>query len=136
MAFSRSLTVNPIWPMSLNAHAVCSEFMPGCYPASSSENFFKTAFLSARQTRGDTPTRRVNHELKLPKLSKPIEKQISVTGSSLCSRRNFARSTRQADRYSWGVIRKTALNPRKKWNAERQEAAAISERVRADSKRA
>ena len=53
-------------------------------------------------------------KLKLLKLSNPIEKQISVTGSSLCSKRNFARSTRQAERYSCGVIRKIALNPRKK----------------------
>src|SRR6266566_5644793 len=100
------------------------------------ENFFKTAFLLHRQARGETPVRRLNQELKLPKLSNPTEKQISVTGNSVRSRRNFARSTRQTERYSCGVIRKTALNPRKKWNGERQAAVAISERVSADSKRA
>ena len=63
------------------------------------ENFFKTAFLLHRQARGDTPVRRLNQELKLPKLSNPTEKQISVTGNSVRSRRNFARSTRQAERY-------------------------------------
>src|SRR6266404_6032103 len=71
-------------------------------------------FEPLRQARGDEPVRRLNQELKLPRLSKPTEKQISVTGHSVRSRRNCARSTRQAERNSCGVIRKTALNPRKK----------------------
>src|SRR5437763_13076054 len=35
--------------------------------------FLKLAFLPSRQTRGDTPVKRLNHELKLPKLSNPTE---------------------------------------------------------------
>jgi len=63
------------------------------------ENFFKAAFFLHRQARGDTPVRRLNQLLKLPRLSDPTEKQISVTANSVRSRRNYARSTRQAERY-------------------------------------
>jgi hypothetical protein len=49
------------------------------------ENFFKAAFFPPRHARGETPVRRLNQELKLPKLSNPTEKQISVTANSVRS---------------------------------------------------
>src|SRR5947207_10547718 len=57
------------------------------------QKLLQNCFLRFRHARGDEPATRVNQELKLPRLSKPTAKQISVIGSSVRSKRNFARST-------------------------------------------
>src|SRR3989442_11596093 len=75
--------------MSLSAKLGMLEFMTRCYTRRPPETSSKLPFWRLRQARGDEPVRRLNQELKLPRLSKPTEKQISVTGNSVRSRRNL-----------------------------------------------
>src|SRR5438093_9584368 len=75
--------------MSLSAKLGMLEFITRYYTGRPSETSSKLLFWRLRQARGDEPVRRLNQELKVPRLSKPTAKQISVTGKSVRSRRKF-----------------------------------------------
>src|SRR5215475_2982217 len=76
------------------------------------------ATASLRYALGDRPTMSRNVRLKVPGLSKPTLKQMSVALRSVSRSRNIARSTRRRWRYRCGVSPNVARNVRMKWASD------------------